>query len=157
MLIQNYSDLTLENMVLNHFSHTDFPDKTPYALSNNNGTIVIHNTVINACEDGFAFDVCRYANYPSVNVSVTGDSIINGNVEVSASSNNAQEGLFLHLLQGVLNGNLIIDTSADIAMANNIAYAAIYKSNIFEYDAPMGYQWIEDNNNTFILTKENIK
>ena len=60
ILVQNYSDLTLDNMTLtlNNASYA-----SAYTLSNNNGTVVINDTTINANPaGGFAFDVCRYAS-----------------------------------------------------------------------------------------------
>ena len=74
ILIQNYSDLTLEGMTLtlNNANYT-----AGYTLSNNNGNVVIDGTTINANPaGGFAFDVCRYASYPSVSVTVKGESAL---------------------------------------------------------------------------------
>ena len=52
-----------------------------YTLSNNNGNIVIDDTTIKKnTGGGVAFDVCRYDVYPSVNVEVTGNSKIEGNI-----------------------------------------------------------------------------
>ena len=83
ILIQNYSDLTLEGMTLT-LNNTNYT--SAYTLSNNNGNIVIDGTTINANPaGGFAFDVCRYSSYPSVSVTVKGESVINGDAEVSAS------------------------------------------------------------------------
>ena len=77
IVIQNYCDLTLDNMTVTG------GDKTVYTMSNNCGNVVIKDTTINAKNGDVAFDVCRYASYPSVNVTVKGNSTINGTVEVS--------------------------------------------------------------------------
>ena len=153
MLIQNYSDLTLDNMTLSHLGHTDFADKTPYALSNNNGTVVINDTTINACNDGFAFDACRYASYPSVSVTVTGDSAINGDVEVSASSNNPSNGLELNLNGGTMSGNIVLDDSAKTAMAEHPDKASVNKADSFSQAAPAGYKWVSNGDGTSSLVE----
>ncbi|MBR0414357.1 MAG: hypothetical protein IJI67_04725, partial [Clostridia bacterium] len=64
MLVQNYSNLTLDNMVLTLNNTTTAP-ATVYTLSNNNGNVVIDDTVINAnpVNNAYAFDVCRYSSY----------------------------------------------------------------------------------------------
>ena len=77
IVIQNYCDLTLDNMTVTG------GDETVYTMSNNCGNVVIKDTTINAKNGDVAFNVCRYASYPSVNVTVKGNSTINGTVEVS--------------------------------------------------------------------------
>ena len=48
---------------------------------------MIDGSTINANPaGGVAFDVCRYSSYPSVHVTVKGNSVINGNVEVDAGN-----------------------------------------------------------------------
>ena len=96
ILVQNYSDLTLEGMTLtmNNENYT-----SAYTLSNNNGNVVIDGTTINANPaGGFAFDVCRYASYLSVSVTVQGESVINGDIEIYASGSNAKDGFGLTLM-----------------------------------------------------------
>jgi len=116
-LVQNYSNLTLDNMTLtlNNPSYA-----YAYTLSNNNGNIVIDDTTINANPaGGFAFDVCRYSSYPSVSVTVTGDSVINGDVELSASKGDAKDGMSLSIESGSFIGDIVVDSSAETAMANS--------------------------------------
>ena len=83
ILIQNYCDLTLEQMTVKG------GDETCYTLSNNNGEIVIDGSTIVAGKGTklgpFAFGVCRYASYPSVHVTVKGASVIEGDVEISGT------------------------------------------------------------------------
>lgn len=83
ILIQNYCDLTLEQMTVKG------GDETCYTLSNNNGEIVIDGSTIVAGKGTkygpFAFDVCRYASYPSVHVTVKDASVIEGDVEISGT------------------------------------------------------------------------
>jgi len=143
IMLQNYSNLTLDNMTLtlNNPSYS-----SAYTLSNNNGNIVIDNTTINANPaGGFAFDVCRYASYPSVNVTVTGDSVINGDVEVYASSSEAKDGFSLTLESGTMNGDIVIDSTAAAVMATEETptKAVVTKAATFTKDAPEGYEWNE--------------
>ena len=141
MIIQNYSNLTLDNMVIDG---TQMAGDGNYALSNNNGNVVIKDTTITARKGCIAFDVCRYASYPSVNVTVTGDSVINGNVEVYASGSDAKDGFSLTLESGTLNGNIVVDKTAAAAMAATPAKAEVDKATGFTAAAPAGYVWVAD-------------
>ncbi len=149
MLVQNYSNLTLEGMTLT----LDNPDYTSaYTLSNNNGNVVINNTTINANPaGGFAFDVCRYSSYPSVNVTVKGESVINGNAEVSASGSDAKDGFSLMIEAGTLNGDIVIDPTAAAAMKATPEKAKVSKTTSLEIAAPDGYKWVEDSETTSTL------
>ena len=90
IVIQNYCDLTLESMTVSG------GDETVYTMSNNCGNVVIENTTINAgkakgyTSPAVAFDGCRYSSYPSVTVTVKGNSVINGDVEVSGTIGEGQ-------------------------------------------------------------------
>jgi len=82
MLIQNYADLTLENVTLIH-TH-DYG----YALSNNNGTIVLDGCKINVKEGKVAFDVYNSQYYSDgAKVTVKGNTEINGDIEYGADAN----------------------------------------------------------------------
>ena len=143
MLVQNYSDLTLEGMTLDGSA---LVGSGRYTLSNNNGNVVIDGSTIIAKEgDNYAFDVCRYSNYPSVNVTVKGESVINGDIEVSASGGDAKDGFSLMLESGTLNGDIVLAASAKTAMANSPEIAKVSKSNaLTDIDAPADYKWVED-------------
>ena len=150
MLVQNYSNLTLEGMTLT----LNNPNYAPaYTLSNNNGNVVIDGTTINANPaGGFAFDVCRYSSYPSVNVTVTGNSVINGDVEVSASGSNAKDGFNLMFEGGTLNGEIVLDETAKTAMANTPDKAKVSKSNaLTDIAAPEDYDWVDNGDGTSYL------
>ena len=142
ILVQNYSNLTLEGMTLTLKN----PNYTgAYTLSNNNGDVVIDGSTINANPaGGFAFDVCRYSSYPSVNVTVKGNSVINGNVEVYASGSDAKDGFSLTLESGTLNGNIVVDKTAAAAMAATPDKAEVDKATSFTAAAPAGYVWVAD-------------
>ena len=89
IMIQNYSNLTLDGMTVKGGK------QTCYTLSNNNGDTVIKDSTIIAGQNPqvggpFAFDVCRYASYPSVSVTVEGNSVIDGCVDVSGAIGEGQ-------------------------------------------------------------------
>ena len=118
MVIQNYCDLTLKNMTVSG------GDETVYTMSNNNGDVVIEDTTINAggakgySYGPFAFDVCRYDTYPSVSVTVRGNSVINGNIEISGAIGEGQNRQ-LNVENGTFNGtfNVSGNVPANIAIS----------------------------------------
>lgn len=123
ILIQNYCDLTLEQMTVKG------GDETCYTLSNNNGEIVIDGSTIVAgkgTKSGpFAFDVCRYANYPSVHVTVKGASVIEGNVEISGTIGDNQSRQ-LDIEGGTFKGAFkVVDQPANIAISGGTFATAI--------------------------------
>lgn len=129
MVIQNYCDLTLDNMTVSG------GDETVYTMSNNNGDVIIKDTTINKggakgyTSGPVAFDVCRYASYPAVSVTVTGDSVINGNVEVSGTISEGQSRQ-LTINSGMFNGKFVVaDKPANITISGgafNVAPDAKY-------------------------------
>lgn len=123
ILIQNYCDLTLEQMTVKG------GDETCYTLSNNNGEIVIDGSTIVAGKGTkygpFAFDVCRYANYPSVHVTVKGASVIEGNVEISGTIGDNQSRQ-LDIEEGMFKGAFMVaDQPANIAISGGTFATAI--------------------------------
>ena len=119
MMIQNYCDLTLDNMIVTG------GDETVYTMSNNNGVVVINNTTINAggakgfTSGPYAFDVCNYDNYPSVEVTVTGNSVINGDVEIARGSTTKAANNTLILGDCTVNGN-ILKSDGTLNFAGNV-------------------------------------
>lgn len=107
IVIQNYCDLTLDNMTVTG------GDETVYTMSNNNGDVIIKDTTINKggakgyTSGPVAFDVCRYSSYPAVSVTVTGDSVINGDVEVSGTIGEGQSRQ-LTINSGMFNGKFVV-------------------------------------------------
>ncbi|MBE6343225.1 MAG: T9SS type A sorting domain-containing protein [Lentimicrobiaceae bacterium] len=88
ILIQNYSNLTVENMKLDgtNLDMWSATDGDSYVLSNNSGNVSISNSTIKANNDGtksFAFDVCKYASYTAPVVTLDATSTISGIVELS--------------------------------------------------------------------------
>lgn len=90
MVLQNYCDLTLENMVVDGSNLKDTQGNVPYTMSNNHGNVVINNSKIIAKEGGVAFDVYYWSKYYEDGVSVTvTDSTIDGRIEVTVDGNKA--------------------------------------------------------------------
>ena len=151
IMIQNYCDLTLKNMTVTG------GDETVYTMSNNHGDVVIEDSTINAGKaKGYtsapiAFDACGYSSYDGVSVTVKGTSVINGDIEISRSSNNAKD-VKLTLESGTVNGTLKIDSSIKSGDATTIT-----KSITFELAAPTGYEWFANMDGTQSLSKAYAK
>ena len=85
-IIQNYADLTLENM---QFYAQNQVGGENYALSFNNGNITFkgNTSIYTTRDDTIAFDVCKFSSYPSAKVtfdnSYTGT--INGQIVYDSS------------------------------------------------------------------------
>lgn len=92
MIVQNYCDLTLDNMVLDG---SNLNNKAPYTLSLNNGEVnITGNTSILAKEDGVAFDVYYWPDggyEEGVQVTVNTTGTISGPIEIS--TDNTPNGL----------------------------------------------------------------
>ena len=126
MLFQNYSNLTLKNMVLNT-QKTDFA----YVMSNNNGNVMIEDTTIFAADGRVAFDVCRYTDYVGPKVTVKGNSVINGKVEISSSGakDGAQHELVIE--NGTFNGPIVKD--GDSPNFSSSISGGTFNSDVTEY------------------------
>lgn len=106
MIIQNYSNLTLEKMLLDGTSITR--NDATYTMSNNCGDVVIKDTIINTVPNGVAFDVYGgFGNYSDVTVTVTGSSEINGKIEVARGSGTQNKNT-LAINGGTINGELAV-------------------------------------------------
>ena len=90
ILIQNYSNLTLDNVTLNG---TNLKGSAPYTLSNNFGNTRIKDTTILAATNGYAFDLYYWPENgygDGVSVTVEGDSQIKGNVQYGSDDSDTQ-------------------------------------------------------------------
>ena len=101
MLIQNYCNLTLENMTVDGTNlapafYGDPPVAGPrYTVSVNSGAVVIDDTTVIADAGEFAFDTYDSPSYGGTpSVTVTGDSAIVGDVEASGGSLVVEDGYF---------------------------------------------------------------
>jgi len=111
MGIQNYADLTLENV------HIIFDWE--YALSNNNGKVTIKDCTIDVPDGKVAFDVYYSASYPDgTQVTVEGNSVINGLVEIGAyTTDPANNPSTLTINGGTFNGFKTYNLSTAAALA----------------------------------------
>ena len=106
IVIQNYCDLTLDNMTVTG------GNETVYTMSNNCGNVVIKDTVINpGMAKGYgygpyAFDVYGgFQSYGDVTVTVEGVSVINGNIEIDHGTDNNNVNTLI-VKAGTVNGNI---------------------------------------------------
>ena len=144
ILVQNYANLTVENMNLDgtNLDKYSATDGDSYVLSNNCGTVNVIGSTIKANDEGdlaFALDACLKESYDRPTVNVASSSTINGNVEVSATLN----------MNGTLNGNIVINGAEGIVNStveglnvtttvegHNVVYAnGVYTTAEFEPEA----------------------
>ena len=115
MLIQNYSDLTLDNMVLNSSLNADIS----YTVSNNNGSLNIDNgTVIYATEGNYAFDAYYWPSggYPDGIAVKLVDGTINGDIQYSSDSEGLSDfidKLVIEITGGTVNGSIEVASNID--------------------------------------------
>lgn len=89
-LIQNYANLTLENMTLDGSNLIYDGSQSPYTVSHSNGTLTIDGTsTIIGHENGFAFDVSEWDNYSGATATVAAGAVINGCIELKNYDENA--------------------------------------------------------------------
>lgn len=139
IMIQNYSNLTLDGMTVVGGK------ETCYTLSNNNGDTLIKNSTITAGEASTkpayqparAFDVCGYSTYTGVSVSVE-NSTINGNIEISKSNGNTYDAT-LTLGSGTT-------VKGSISDGGNGDKVTVTKDKSVSVAAPDGYKWVDGEN-----------
>lgn len=136
ILIQNYSNLKLEGVTLKGGPSTE------YTLSNNNGNVTIGartNIYAGGAGPKAAFDVCRFAGYESVVVTVEkGAGEIAGVIETSVFGAATGKGPFgLNINGGNLsNAKLVcIDESAEAIK--------VVKDPSVALAAPDGHEWVD--------------
>ena len=120
ILIQNYSNLTLENVTLNG---AKLNDAAPYTLSNNCGNVVISDSTIIAKNGGCAFDIYYWPKngyVEGVSVTVEGDSVITGRIEYGSdgSQNDVADKAALSITGGTFTGELKLGTLGNGNVAN---------------------------------------
>lgn len=118
IVLQNYCNLVLENMIVTG------GDETVYTMSNNCGNIVINNTTINAGKaqgygsGPFAFDVYGGWYKDNVTVTVKGNSVINGDIELDRDTKNPSINTLI-LGDCTVNGN-ILKSDGTLNFAGNV-------------------------------------
>lgn len=83
-LIQNYANLTLEDIILDG-TNLAITDRDRYTISNNCGTVEFKGitTIKAATERGIAFDVCKYASYDAPTVTWNSTGEVTGEIELT--------------------------------------------------------------------------
>lgn len=112
MLINNYSDLTLSNIVLAPEVPETMNGQAYYVLSNNCGTVNLESgtTITAPVKEGhtvYAFDVCKYGSYPNVTVNVADGVTVSGDVEYTGQGANQK----LIINGGTFSGKLVVADS----------------------------------------------
>lgn len=135
ILIQNYSNLKLEGVTLKGGPHT------AYTLSNNNGNVTIGagtNIYADGASPKAAFDVCRFADYESVVVTVEkGAGEIVGVIETSVSGGATGKGpIGLNINGGNLSKATLVcdgESAGTIKVVEDPSVALA---------APDGHEWV---------------
>lgn len=135
ILIQNYSNLKLEGVTLKGGPSTE------YTLSNNNGNVTIGartNIYAGGAGPKAAFDVCRFADYESVVVTVEkGAGEIAGVIETSVSGGATGKGpIGLNINGGNLSKATLVCTGGS---AETIK---VVKDPSVALAAPDGHEWV---------------
>ena len=137
MIIQNYCNLTLDNMKLDATVGTN---NVEYVVSNNCGNVFIKNgTTITAKTTGVAFDVYGgFQNYGDVSVTLEAGATVNGKVEV-ARGTGTQNKNTLTVTGGTVNGELDVNAHEKTAVA---VTGGTFSSDVSAYAAdntPVAY------------------
>ena len=128
MIIQNYCNLTLDNMKLDA---TVGDNNVGYVVSNNCGNVFIKNgTTITAKTTGVAFDVYGgFQNYGDVSVTLEAGATVNGKVEV-ARDTGTQNKNTLTVTGGTVNGELVVTENEKTKVA---VTGGTFSTDVTEY------------------------
>ena len=141
ILIQNYSNLTLDGVTLDG---ANLVGSAPYTLSNNFGDTVIKDSTIIAGEGGYAFDVYYWPSNgytDGVSVTVEGNSEITGKIEYGRDSSDVDkdaavaEKAKLNITGGTFTGELRVGQIGTSSKAGiNITGGTFQGANGTEWD-----------------------
>ena len=137
MIIQNYCNLTLDNMKLDA---TAGNNNVGYVVSNNCGNVFIKNgTTITAKTTGVAFDVYGgFQNYGDVSVTLEAGATVNGKVEVARDTGTQNQNRnTLTVTGGTVNGELDVDAHEKTEVAVTGGTFSSYVSNYVAGDTPV--------------------
>ena len=150
ILVQNYAELTLSKMELDG-TNVAQNGTNLFTLSCNNGNVVIEDSTIKAPAKAtgqnvyqYAVDICGFAKYDGVSVTVKGTSKINGNIRLASYDAEKARTLKLMLEGGTVSGNLYLGALLDVDRKNT----TVTKASSVEMTAPSGYMW--DENGTLV-------
>ena len=153
MIIQNYSNLTLDNMVLDA---TKGENRVSYVVSNNNGdTKITNGTQIIAKDGAVAFDVCSFSSYPAVKVTVD-NATIKGDVEFTGM-NNEQYNSELDITGGSFNGSIKAEEKYDRSAVKVSGGNFTADPTAFVAADSAVAEIAKDEENKFYVGEENIK
>lgn len=134
MLVQNYSNLTLEDMVLDG---SELDGEGRYTLSNNCGKVVLTGKTKIIADDnkGIALDACEYASYAVPTVTIGKDCVVDGKLEVTGDAKlvieggtftdlanavkYAEDGVAIKLLESTKGAGIVIDKDITIDFGGN--------------------------------------
>ncbi len=132
MIIQNYCNLTLDNMIL---AGDTMERDSSYTLSNNCGNVSVKNSTITTAKNGKAFDSCKFSSYAPPVVTVE-NSTISGPVELSGGKLDIQSGSFedIKTAKGYNEGDCTISGGTFTSdpskfVTENTAVAGVGKDN----------------------------
>ena len=136
-IIQNYADLTLEDMQIYAEHQVGGED---YALRFNNGTIVIkgNTSIYTTSDEAIAFDVCKFSSYPGV--TVTFDESYTGTINgvILYDSTDAEKHQLKIKGNGHFGGVQATSGAADAAKSAVAIYGGYFNSDPSGYTA-QGY------------------
>lgn len=139
ILVQNYSDLTLEDVTLDARGSA-----VDYALSNNCGyTVITGNTNIYARSGGVALDSCKFASYeiPTVVIDENMTGTITGTIEMSGGN--------LIIAGGTINGK-IDTTTYGIGGGSLVIRGGTFQNTGMDFETFQSYVaegYVAENNN----------
>lgn len=157
--IQNYADLTLNDVVLNAKDST----VTNYVLSNCNGDInILGSSSIYAPEGKVAFDVYYWPDggySDGINMTVNTTGTISGTIEYGGDKTDKEhiaEKLQLNIVSGTFDGKIVVDESAlgeDKATGITIT-GGNFANEPADEDIPEGYaKHYNETTKTWFVTK----
>lgn len=153
MIIQNYCNLTLDNMKLDA---TAGNNNVGYVVSNNCGNVFIKNgTTITAKTTGVAFDVYGgFQNYGDVSVTLEAGATVNGKVEV-ARGTGTQNKNTLTVTGGTVNGELDVNANEKTEVA---VTGGTFSSDVSDFvdSAPVAFNE-RTNERTYYVGEETIQ
>ena len=160
-IIQNYADLTLEDVTIDA-GNLNYPGQVCYALSNNCGNVLLtgNTSIINVPEGAIAMDACKFSSYEKPTVTVSTSGTIEGTIELSGGDLVLGADLkvtkpIIGMYKGVSDINLAKHTitAPEIAVLNENATLTIHNGNIVS-ENNVGVM-VGDNSNT-TLTSCNV-
>lgn len=153
-IIQNYADLTLENMTIKAKNQVDGED---YTLSFNNGAIVFkgNTSVVTSSDEVIAFDICQYASYPGV--TVTFDEDYTGTItgKILYDSTRTEDTLTIHG-QGTFGGIIADERAAETAKSAISVSGGTFGSALLPEYCAEGFAPTQNSDGTYSVAKPTI-